>query len=155
MADSRTRSANRGTRRDRERSEPGDDLGHQLAGLGRVEPDLDTGGELQRQAEEVAQNVTELLRAFASSGASRQDVDELRRLAASVRASDFSGNPDVLRREAREALLLVEQLELELASVVDGDDRGIRGDVNADVPRRHREIVADYYRRLGQAGSED
>ena len=118
-------------------------------------PNVETGAELREQADGVAQDVTELLRALSNAGASRQDVDALRRLAASIRASDFSGNPDVLRREAREVLALAEQLELELASVIDGDNRGIRGDVNADVPQQHREIVADYYRRLGQAETED
>jgi hypothetical protein len=122
---------------------------------GATVPDLEIGEQLNRQAEDVAQNVTELLRAASNAGASRQDVDELRRLAASIRASDFSGNPDVLAREAREALVLAEQLELQLASVANGANRGIRGDINADVPEQHREIVADYYRRLGQAESED
>jgi hypothetical protein len=116
---------------------------------------LEFGEELKQQADGVAQNVTELLRAASNAGASRQDIDELRELAAGIRASDFSGNPDILAREARAALALAEQLELELASVVSGDDRGIRGDVNADVPQQHREIVADYYRRLGQAQTED
>ena len=117
--------------------------------------DLEAGEQLREQSQEVAQDVTELLRTFSNAGASREDVDELRRLAASIRSSDFSGNPDLLAREAREALALAEQLEIGLASVVEGDEPGIRGDVNADMPQQHRDIIADYYRRLGQAETED
>jgi hypothetical protein len=113
-------------------------------------PDIEIGEELRRQSQEVSQDVTELLRAFAYAGVDPRDIDELRRLAASVNASDFSGNPDVLAREARQALDLVEQLELRLAAAVDGDEPGIRSSVEAEIPEQHREIIADYYRRLGE-----
>ena len=39
----------------------------------------------------------------------------------------------------------------QLARAVEGDTRGIRGTAENDIPEEHREIVADYYRRLGQA----
>jgi hypothetical protein len=112
--------------------------------------DIEVGNELQRQAQAVSQEVTELLRAFSNAGASARDIDDMRQLAAGIRASDFSGNPDVLAREARQALSLVEQLELRLAGVVNSDKPGIRGNVNEEMPEQHREIIADYYRRLGQ-----
>jgi uncharacterized protein DUF4175 len=106
--------------------------------------------ELKQQARDVSREVTELLRAFSNSGVEPRDVDALRQLAAGIRASDFSGNPDILAREAREALALVEQMELRLASAIDGDRPGIRSSANEDIPEEHREIIADYYRRLGQ-----
>jgi hypothetical protein len=112
--------------------------------------DIDAGDELERRAQGVSQDVTELLRTFAEAGVDRRDIDELRRLAASIRASDFSGNPEVLAREARQALALAEQLELQLASVVEGGKPGIRGNASEEVPEQHREIIDDYYRRLGQ-----
>ena len=69
------------------------------------------------------------------------------------RSADFSGNPTLLAREARLALELVEQIELGLATAVAGDRRGIRTNNEEEIAERHREIVADYYRRLG--GSDE
>jgi hypothetical protein len=117
--------------------------------------DIETGDELERRTQGVSQGVAELLRDFAEAGVDRRDIDELRRLAADVRASDFSGNPDVLAREARQALALVEQLELRLAAAVEHDKPGIRGNASEEVPEQHREIIADYYRRLGQVDESD
>jgi hypothetical protein len=113
-------------------------------------PDIEVNEQLRRQAQDVSQDVTELLRAFSNAGVNARDVDELRQLAAGISASDFSGNPDILAREARQVLDLVEQLELRLASAVEGDKPGIRSSVSEEIPEQHREIIADYYRRLGQ-----
>ena len=117
--------------------------------------DLEVAPVLQQQAQDVSQDVTALLRALSGAGMEARDVDQLRRLAADIQASEFSGNPDVLAREAREALALVEQLELQLAKAVNGDDRGIRSAVDEEIPEQHREIVADYYRKLGQTSEEE
>jgi hypothetical protein len=117
--------------------------------------DLEVAPDLQQQAQGVSQDVTALLRALSGAGVQARDIDQLRRLAADIQASDFSGNPDVLAREARQALALVEQLELQLAKAVNGDDQGIRSAVEEEIPEQHREIVADYYRKLGQTGEEE
>ena len=117
--------------------------------------DLEVAPDLRQQAQGVSQDVTALLRALSGAGVQARDVDQLRRLAADIQASDFSGNPDVLAREARQALALVEQLELQLAKAVNGDDQGIRSAVEEEIPQQHREIVADYYRKLGQTGEEE
>ena len=120
----------------------------------RVE-DLEVAPALEQQARDVSQEATALLRTLSSTGVEARDVDQIRQLAANIRASDFSGNPDVLAREARQALALVEQLELQLAKAVNGDDRGIRSAVIEEIPEQHREIVADYYRKLGQVDEEE
>ena len=117
--------------------------------------DLEVAPALQQQAQDVSQDVTALLRALSGAGVEARDIDQLRRLASNIRASDFSGNPDVLAREASQALALVEQLELQLAKAVNNDDRGIRSAVNEEIPEQHREIVADYYRKLGQTDEEE
>jgi hypothetical protein len=117
--------------------------------------DLEVAPALQQQAQDVSRDVTALLRALSGAGVEARDIDQLRRLASNIRASDFSGNPDVLAREARQALALVEQLELQLAKAVNNDDRGIRSAVNEEIPEQHREIVADYYRKLGQTDEEE
>ena len=116
--------------------------------------DLETTAPgLREQSEAVSQAVLDQLRMLAGSGIDPRDIDELRRLAAGVRSADFSGNPDILAREARLALELVEQLELGLARAIEDDRPGIRSNANEEIADQHRKIVADYYRRLG--GSEE
>jgi hypothetical protein len=127
----------------------------QQAGAEKRVDDLEVAPDLRQQAQGVSQDVTALLRALSGAGVQARDVDQLRRLAADIQASDFSGNPDVLAREARQALALVEQLELQLAKAVNGDGQGIRSAVDEEIPEQHREIVADYYRKLGQTGEEE
>jgi len=113
--------------------------------------DLEFTRELDRQADNISQGVINLFRELRASGATVQDIDELRRLAADIRASDFSGNPDVLDAESRHALSLVEQLELALARTARKNDVSIRTNATDEIPDEHKEIVADYYRKLGQA----
>ena len=117
--------------------------------------DLETAPALGDRARAVAETVLEQLRMLSGSGVDPRDVDEIRQLAAGVRSADFSGNPALLAEEARLALELVEQLELELATVVEGDRPGIRSNSNAEIAEQHREIVADYYRRLGQSDDDE
>jgi len=117
--------------------------------------DLEVAPALQQQAQDVSQEATALLRTLSNTGVEARDVDQIRQLAADIQASDFSGNPDVLAREARQALALVEQLELRLAKAVSSDERGIRGAIDEEIPEQQSQIVADYYRKLGQTGEEE
>jgi hypothetical protein len=117
--------------------------------------DLEFNDALQRQARAVTQDVGALLRDLSNLGVEPRDIDELRRLAADIRESEFSGNPEILAREARAALSLVEQLELALARAERRDEAGVRVNVNEDIPEQHRKIVADYYRKLGQSDDTD
>ncbi|MCH8334335.1 MAG: hypothetical protein IIC61_00405, partial [Proteobacteria bacterium] len=112
--------------------------------------DLEFTRELNRQADNIYQDVIGLFRELRAAGTTVQDIDELRRLAADIRASDFSGNPDMLDAESRHALSLVEQLELALARTVRTNGVSVRANVTDEVPDEHKEIVADYYRKLGQ-----
>ncbi len=113
--------------------------------------DLEFTRELDRQADNISQGVINLFRELRAAGATVQDIDELRRLAADIRASEFSGNPEVLDAESRHALSLVEQLELALARTARKNDVSIHTNATDEVPDEHKEIVADYYRKLGQA----
>lgn len=112
--------------------------------------DLEFTRELNRQADDIYQDVIGLFRELRAAGATARDVDELRRLAGDIRASDFSGNPDLLDAESRHALSLVEQLELALARTARTNDVSVRTNATDEVPDEHKEIVADYYRKLGQ-----
>ena len=69
-------------------------------------------------------------------------------------AHQFSGNPALLEEEARRALSLVEQLELALSRSSRGASGSIRTTTAEQIPEEHRQIVADYYRRLGDTESE-
>lgn len=113
--------------------------------------DLEFTSGLDRRADDISRGVLDLFREFRAAGATVQDIDALRRLAADIRASDFSGNPDLLDAEARRALSLVEQLELALSKTGRKNDASIHTNATDEVPDEHREIVADYYRKLGQA----
>lgn len=113
--------------------------------------DLEFTRELNRQADDIYQDVIGLFRELRAAGATARDIDELRRLAGGIRASDFSGNPDLLDAESRHALSLVEQLELALARTARTNDVSVRTNASDEIPDEHKEIVADYYRKLGQA----
>jgi hypothetical protein len=119
---------------------------------GEFVDDLQVTREFDRRADNISQDILNSFRGLRDAGVSVQDIDELRRLAADVRAADFSGNPQLLDEEARRALTLVEQLEMALARAVRNGKSNVRSNVNEDVPVEHRDIVADYYRRLGQGG---
>lgn len=121
---------------------------------GRRVDDLETTGEFDLAADNISDRVLSLFREFRARGASVQDIDEIRRLAAAIRASEFSGNPELLEEEARRALATVEQLEVALAKSAKTAANGIRTSNAEQVPEAHREIVADYYRRLGSAPEE-
>jgi len=116
--------------------------------------DLDGSRDFDEQADNISQDVIAMFRELREQGVSVQDIDELRRLAADIRASDFSGNPALLEEEARRALAAVEQLEMALAKTARLDDATVRTSAVDEVPSAHKEIVADYYRRLGETDNE-
>jgi len=117
--------------------------------------DLDASRDFDRQADNISQDVIALFRELRAEGVSVQDIDELRRLAASIRASDFTGNPALLEEEARRALAAVEQLEIALAKTARKDDASVRTGAADEIPDAHKEIVADYYRRLGHTDDDE
>lgn len=116
--------------------------------------DLDIRREFDLQADNISQDVIALFRELRSQGASVQDIDELRRLAADIRAADFSGNPALLEEEARRALAAVEQLEMALSRTARAGNGAVRTSATDEIPNQHKEIVADYYRRLGESDDE-
>jgi hypothetical protein len=113
--------------------------------------DLEFTRDLDIRAEYISQRVFNLFRELRAAGATVQDIDHLRRLAAEIRASDFSGNPALLEEESRRALSLVEQMELALAKTALKNNVSVRANMLDEIPDEHKESVADYYRRLGQA----
>lgn len=118
-------------------------------------PDINTAELLDREIDEVSDDVFNLFRQLREGGLPEEAIDELRSLAADVRASEFSGNEALLERESQAALTLVEQLELALARAVRAQDNTVRATPAERVPDEHREPVANYFRRLGEADSDD
>ncbi len=116
--------------------------------------DLDTDRDVGRRADDLSQDVIGLFRDFRSLGVAVRDIEELQRLASDIRAQDFSGNPALLEEEARRALATVEQLELALSRAARQNDATVRLSAGEEIPAAHRDIIADYYRRLGQTEAE-
>ena len=114
--------------------------------------DIDISREVEGQADSLSQVIPDLFYGLRAAGTSAEDIDELRRLAADIRATEFSGNPELLEREARLALSLVEQLELALAKAARQDREGVWTNTTDEIPDAHREVIADYYRKLGESG---
>jgi len=113
--------------------------------------DIDIQRQMDRSLDNISEDVIELFRGLRAQGISEEEIDELRRLAGEIRAADFSGNEDILARESRLALTLVEQLELALKKADGVGAASVRLNTLDDIPEAHREVVADYYRRLGQS----
>lgn len=113
-------------------------------------PDLEVTNDLERGFDNVSDDVLNLFRQLRTDGVPEQNIDELRRLAGQVRASDFSGNEALLERESRLALNLVEQLELALARAADSQRGSPRANPVDEIPDEHRAPVANYYRTLGE-----
>ena len=124
-----------------------DDL-QQSTGI-RVD-DIDISRDFDRQADNISQDVLSLFRELRGRGVEIQDIDELRRLAAALKASEFTGNPALLEEEARRALASVEQLEMALSRASRPENSSVRTNTAEEIPNAHRDSVADYYRRLGE-----
>ena len=118
-------------------------------------PDLELTRGLDRDIDNLSDDLLNMFRQLRESGVPEQNIDELRRLAAEVRASDFSGNEAVLARESQLALNLVEQLELALASASRSQTASVRSNPVDPVPDEHRKPVANYYRKLGETDTTD
>ena len=121
---------------------------------GEFVDDLTVVQDFDRRADNISQDVLNMFRQLREAGVSIEEIDDLRQRAADLRAADFSGNPELLEREARNALALAEQLEMALARTAAQEAGQIRTRGSDEVPDEHREIIADYYRRLGRADDE-
>ena len=116
--------------------------------------DVDLERAYEDRAAALSNEVTGLFRDFRERGVAVRDLDRLRQLVADIRAHEFSGNPELLEEEARLALSLVEQLELALAKTVRDDSGSVRTSQAEVIPEEHRQVIADYYRRLGSTEDE-
>lgn len=78
-----------------------------------------------------------------------QDLAELRDFVRGLASERFEGNPDLIEKEYRKMLALLEQLEVQVRRQVELDDKEeVRAIVSEPAPETYREAVAEYYRRL-------
>ncbi|MDX1480308.1 MAG: hypothetical protein R3315_01450, partial [Woeseiaceae bacterium] len=117
--------------------------------------DLDVARDPGVDFDNLSDDILNQFRALREAGVPVRELDDLRRLASEIRASDFSGNDALLEREATAALALIEQLELALARALRTRTAAVRATPAEPVTDEHREPVAQYFRRLGEAGDEE
>ena len=109
--------------------------------------------QLERALASGATEVTRLVQGLGSHQEfDPRELDALRRFAQGLGDGRFRGNPQLLEREYRTLLALLEQLEVQLRRQVELDDKEeVRAIVSEPVPEAYREAVAEYFRRLGGA----
>jgi hypothetical protein len=84
-------------------------------------------------------------------GVYEEDLEAIRNKARELSSSKFKNNPELLEREYRSVLSLLEQLELQVRRKVETEDGGdVRVIVSEPVPDQYREAVAEYFRRLSR-----
>jgi hypothetical protein len=110
-----------------------------------------SGTDLQRGVREAAEDLRDALRFTPAGRVTAGTLEDARRAADRLIKGDADRNQAIIAREARRALSEVEQLELALGQALKPPGAGVRADPGEQVRDSHREMVADYYRRLGQA----
>ena len=84
-------------------------------------------------------------------GLYEEDLEAIRKKARELSSSKFKNNPELLEREYRSVLSLLEQLELQVRRKVETEEGGdVRVIVSEPVPDEYREAVAEYFRRLSR-----
>ena len=114
-------------------------------------PNPETQYRIGRDIEETAGAVRRLIPELRNLGFDPREIDAVRELTRQLDLARFTGNTDLLKREADSALHLLEQLELRLSDAVEADgDAAVRTAVAERVPTEYKGAVAEYYRRLSR-----
>ena len=114
--------------------------------------DAGTLADVQRALRQAVQELPGLTRQLRREGIDEQELAELRRFVAGLAQSRFPGNPQLLEKEHRKVLALLEQLELQVRRQVEQEKGNFQVRVigTEPVPEQYREAVAEYFRRLSQ-----
>jgi len=116
-------------------------------------PGSEVAEALGTRTRAIGRDIREALRDVPVEALSSPDAAEIRRLADQLRIADFGRDPARIADDVRDTLSLVEQAELALRRAVEGAADGLRASPDGSIPAEHREIVADYYRRLAGSGT--
>lgn len=106
---------------------------------------------MEQALREGGRQIPQLTNELRRSGMSNEDLAELRQFAQGLADERFRGNTELLEREYRQMISLLEQLELQArrqAELSEGGD--VRAIVSQPVPEEYREAVAEYFRRLSE-----
>jgi len=106
---------------------------------------------MEQALREGSRQIPQLTNELRRSGMSNEDLAELRQFAQGLSNERFRGNDQLLEREYRQMITLLEQLELQArrqAELSQGGD--VRAIVSQPVPEEYREAVAEYFRRLSE-----
>ena len=114
--------------------------------------DAATLADVQRALRQAVQEIPGLTQQLRRKGIDAQELAELRRFVAGLSHSRFPGNPQLLEKEHRKVLALLEQLELQVRRQVEQEKGNFQVRVIGaePVPEQYREAVAEYFRRLSQ-----
>ena len=114
--------------------------------------DAATLADVQRALRHAVQEIPGLTQQLRRKGVDEQELAELRRFVAGLSHSRFPGNPQLLEKEHRKVLALLEQLELQVRRQVEQEKGNFQVRVIGaePVPEQYREAVAEYFRRLSQ-----
>ena len=114
--------------------------------------DAGTLADVQRALREAVEQLPGLTQQLRRKGVDEQALAELRRFVAGLSQSRFPGNPQLLEKEHRKVLALLEQLELEVRRQVEQEKGNFQVRVIGaePVPEQYREAVAEYFRRLSR-----
>ena len=98
-----------------------------------------------------ARDIPRVTRELRANGMSPADLEEIRKFAGGLSDSQFPGNPELVEREYRELISLLQQLELQVRRQVELDQGGdVRAVISEPVPEQYRHAVAEYFRRLSE-----
>ena len=114
--------------------------------------DAGTLADVQRALRQAVEELPGLTQQLRREGIDEQELAELRRFVAGLSQSRFPGNPQLLEKEHRKVLALLEQLELQVRRQVEQEKGNFQVRVTGTnpVPEQYREAVAEYFRRLSQ-----
>ena len=113
--------------------------------------DQKTLREVEQTLRRTLDQIPELTQDLRRRGVDPLDLAELRKFTQGLANSRFAGNPQLLSREYRKMLSMLEQLELQVRRQVEERQGGqVRATIAQPVPEEYREAVAEYFRRLSK-----
>ncbi|MEO1034230.1 MAG: hypothetical protein AAFX44_01595 [Pseudomonadota bacterium] len=117
---------------------------------------IPAGANLDDDIRSTASNVRRAANEIANTlGLSADEANELRSLARELAAAAAVGrNESIVEDEYRRVIDLLDQVELALTPTLADGANGVRVESREIVESRHRDAIAEYYRRLGATAND-
>lgn len=114
-------------------------------------PPISVRDDMRRDITETTRDVRSLIPGLDQRGVAAADLEAIRTLTRQLEQARFTGGEQVLDRELKANLALLEQLELRLSQTLQRDrSANVRTAVAERVPEEYKDAVAEYYRRLSK-----